>query len=526
MRKNIMPFKNTLINVVGTFLSRVIGIVKFNVVNYLFGSSADTFHSANANILTLRKVLGEGPIVNAFLPIFSKKNSAESQEEANKFASNIINQLILISLIVIILGMAATPLWTKIFLPGFKENTKEFNEIVSLTSIMLLSTIAFSVFSLAMGILNSHERFLSSSTAPIFSNIVFIVFPLLTFQSLGILSLGWAVVLGTFLQLLIEVIELALIGFKYYPILNFKDPSSKNFWKLFFPTAGNYLAQSGISIGLGFFASFLPRGSITYLRNTNTILIAPVGFIGVAISSAIFPIFAKFKSNRPKLAQAWFHGFEFFLFCSIPIAFFFSLYPDVIVNIIFRDISLLVSGSTGKYSDELQAKTIQAVQILGTVIIPWSLTLMINKLFYSLEKPKWPLIFIIINFVVNIFGYMISRKLNLGGLGLIYSDLIAAWITLVVSLIVIIIYLPELKAYYYSFIQTIIPFILLSGLSWLIMYPLYQWYIQRSHSAVVYLLTGSTIFGLGILIFGALTYLFNICPILEKKSSVGNEHDL
>ncbi|MGL4563230.1 MAG: murein biosynthesis integral membrane protein MurJ [Brevinema sp.] len=512
-----VPLKNTLINSLGTFLSRISGIIKFNVVNYLFGASADTFHSANANILALRKVLGEGPLVNAFLPIFSKEKD-HNAVLADKFASNIINQIVLVSVVVMIFGIAITPFWTKTFLPGFNNDQKAFADIVGQTSIMLLSTIFFSLFSIVMGVLNAQNRFFSSANAPIIANIVFIFFPLVTYRYLGIMSLAWAVVIGTFLQFIMEAIELYMVGFRYTFTLQFNDPLSKKFWKLFIPTAINYLAQSGISIGLGYFASFLPRGSMTYLRNANTIMIAPVGFIGVAISSAIFPIFAKVKDHKEKLSHAWVQGLLFFLFIAIPICLFCSIYPDVIVNLIFRDISLLVTGSTGRMTDELLTLTIKSVRILGTIIIPWSMTILMGKIFYALEKPRIPLILIFINFVTNILGYKLSQIYRWQGLGLVYSDLISGWLTTFIGMATIVYSLNQKISDYSHMIKNSFLFIILSGVIWMLLKPLHTVYLNTT-SPLLLLVIGSTLFILGGGIFGLIAYLLRISPLINNKNN-------
>ncbi len=514
MKRSYIPLKNSLIGSFGTFLSRVTGIIKFNVVNYLFGAGADTFYSANANISALRKVLGEGPLVNSFLPVFSKIKNEDAQK-ADHFASNIINQIIIVSIAVNIIGVFITPWWTRTFLPGFDDI--KFQEIVNLTVIMLFSTIFFSVFSVAMGLLNAHERFISSSTAPVLNNIVFIVFPLLTYKHLGIMSLAWAIVIGGFMQCVAEAVELYICGFRYRFYINFKDTNVKTFWKLFFPTAGNYLAQSGISIGTGYFASFLPQGSMTYLRNANTIMIAPVGFIGVAISGAIFPVFAKVKHDLDNLAEAWAQGLIFFLFAAIPISFFFMIYPDVIVNLVFRDVSRFFTGSTGKFTDELLILTTDAVRILSTILIPWSINIMVGKLFYSLEKPHIPLVLIMVNFTTNILGYYLSRKFGWGGAGLVYSDLISGWLTLFTCLVMIAFYLPQVNKYNLIFLKYIIMFTGLSLAIWLGTMPLYHWYLSIDNPLVL-LILGSVLFVLGLVIFGIITHFLKISPFTNRKN--------
>ncbi|MGL4394323.1 MAG: murein biosynthesis integral membrane protein MurJ [Brevinema sp.] len=516
-----VPLKNTLINSFGTFLSRISGIVKFNVVNFLFGASADTFHSANANLLALRKVLGEGPLVSAFLPVFSKEKN-EDAVAADKFASNIINQIMIVSFIVIGIGWFAVPSWTRLFLPGFNDDPIAFNEVVGQTSIMLLSTVFFSFFSVAMGLLNAHERFFSSANAPIVANLVFIFFPLLTYKQLGIMSLAWAVVIGTFLQALMEVIELYIVGFKYSFTLNFFDPASKKFWKLFLPTSLNYLAQSGISIGLGYFASFLPKGSMTFIRNANTIMIAPVGFIGVAISTAIFPIFAKVKDNKKELSKAWTQGLLFFMFISIPICLFCSIYPDVIVNLIFRDISLLFTGSTGRMTEELLGLTIKSVQILGTIIVPWSMTVLIGRIFYAIEKPRMPLMLILINFATNITGYKLSQIYGWGSFGLVYSDLISGWLTTFVGLIAIARTLEHKASDYMPMIGQTLLFTIVSAVIWIALKPLHTWYITTT-APLLLLIIGTSLFLAGCVIFGLVAHVLKISPLRNRYQTVSEE---
>ncbi|MGL5255163.1 MAG: murein biosynthesis integral membrane protein MurJ [Brevinema sp.] len=506
--------RNTIINAFGTFLSRISGIVKFNVVNYLFGAGADTFYSANANLLALRKALGEGPLVNSLLPIYSKVKHQEG-EDADKFASNILNQILVVALVVTLIGWVSMRFWTKLFLPGFASDPVAFNEIVNLTAVMLLSTFFFSSFSIAMAILNANGRFVVTANAPTISNIIFVVFPILTYQKLGVMSLAWAVVLGTALQAVAGFIDMTAMGFRYrWNSFNVFDARSRNFWKLFLPTSFTYLIQSALSIGLGYFASFLPRGSVTYLRNANTIIQAPVGFIGVALASAVFPLFAGLKHDSQKLFEAWEESLVFFLYLALPIAMLFTLYPDVIVNSIFRDITRLATNSTGKYTPELFQLTIQATGIQGSVLIPWSLNLIINRLFYALERPYMPLIMYAFNFFINIGGYILVRNMNWGGFGLVYADVISGWFTLAISILIL---HSQMKfSYNKSFLKTLSLLLILSFGAWMIVKPLHMWYISSVANVWMSIILAGAIFLVGTGIFIGSARLLKVDPFIRK----------
>ncbi|MGL5721705.1 MAG: lipid II flippase MurJ, partial [Brevinema sp.] len=325
------------------------------------------------------------------------------------------------------------------------------------------------------------------------------------------------VVIGTALQALAEFIEMYLMGFRYrWNTFSLFDARSRNFWKLFVPTAFTYLIQSALSIGLGYFASFLPRGSITYLRNANTIIQAPVGFIGVALASAVFPLFAGLKHDSQKLFEAWEESLVFFLYLSLPIAMLFTFYPDVIVNAIFRDVTRVATNSTGKYTPELFDLTIKATGIQASVLIPWSLNLIINRLFYALERPYMPLLMYAFNFFINIGAYMVVRAMSWGGLGLVYADVISGWFTLAVSFLIL---HSQMKfPYNKGFLKTLGLLLALSFGSWLAVKPLHFWYISAVDNVWMSIILAGVIFIVGGALFVGSARLLKADPFIRKTT--------
>ena len=324
-------------------------------------------------------------------------------------------------------------------------------------------------------------------------------------------------VIGTALQALASFVDMYVMGFRYrWNAFSLFDARSRNFWKLFVPTAFTYLIQSALSIGLGYFASFLPRGSITYLRNANTIIQAPVGFIGVALASAVFPLFAGLKHDTQKLFEAWEESLIFFLYLSLPIAMLFTLYPDVIVNCIFRDVTRVATNSTGKYTPELFELTIQATGIQGSVLIPWSLNLIINRLFYALERPYMPLLMYAFNFVINIGAYILVRAMGWGGLGLVWSDVISGWFTLAVS--VLILHSQMKFSYNKGFLKKLGVLLALSFGAWMLVKPLHIWYVSAEANVWMSITLAGAIFVIGAALFVSSARFLKADPFVRKAT--------
>jgi len=99
-------------------LSRILGLVREQVFAFLFGVgvASDAFNAAFRIPNLLRDLFAENALSNAFVPVLTAARGAGKDEE-NRFASNILNTLLLTVGLITILGMMSRPPW-----PGSSES--------------------------------------------------------------------------------------------------------------------------------------------------------------------------------------------------------------------------------------------------------------------------------------------------------------------------------------------------------------------------------------------------------------------
>ena len=81
-----------------TFLSRIFGFIRDMLIAMTFGSSlaADAFFVAFRIPNMQRRVLGEGAIASAFIPVFSETLAQKGQQRVQELTANIFNILLIL----------------------------------------------------------------------------------------------------------------------------------------------------------------------------------------------------------------------------------------------------------------------------------------------------------------------------------------------------------------------------------------------------------------------------------------------
>jgi putative peptidoglycan lipid II flippase len=455
------------------------------VSNFLFGAGLDPFWMAFRLVNSFRRYIGEGALTYAFIPVFQKALHEDSdplvKKSAFRFASNIINIFILINAVVVILGVVLAPLYAPLLVPGYRNGILHQNII--LTMIMMPYVIFISLYALIMGILNSYKKFTSSAFAPFFFNVVFMLFPIFLYRKFGIYSLGIAVVAGSLLMVVSQVLELGMIGFRYSFTLDFKDPYLKSFIKLFTPTAFNMIFFTVKNYATSIFLSFF-LGSATIFMNTFMIVEAPLGIIGFAIGTVMMPLLSKFsiESDYESFNRSIFEGFNMVLYFIVPVTLFCGLYPDAVVNSVFRDITRFLKGSTGKFTTELLRGHYLALSLYSAALLPMAAAMIFERVFYSLHDARTPLKASIIVFFLSIGLYFSSFLPKIAFYGVFAADMTASWVT-------ILYYIMRLRKTgkvnlkNMGLISRTFSFVAFSLISSLIIYPLHRFVYQTIHDA-------------------------------------------
>ncbi len=162
--------KSALHFAVGTFFSRISGMLREITMAYTLGTSAAAaaFLIAFRFAYLMRRILGEGALVNGFIPHYETMRAISPQNAAFFFRDLLVTLgfllLAIISVAEISLGIA---LYTGVF-------SLENSEIVQLIMLMLPGLFFICFFALQSGFLQCHGQFLLTAVAPAAFNIAWV----------------------------------------------------------------------------------------------------------------------------------------------------------------------------------------------------------------------------------------------------------------------------------------------------------------------------------------------------------------
>ena len=276
-----------------TMLSRVAGLVRDQVIAYFFGSStvAAAFVVAFRIPNLFRRLLGEGALTVAFVPIFSYTLGQNGNLAANKLFRQCLTILGLVLMVLSILGVFFAAELVTIMAPGFLDDPEKFNLTVLLTQIMFPYIFFMAMGALFMGALNASGHFTAPALGPFMGNVAIILGAifLCPIFDMPVLGLALGVMIGGAMQLAIQLPALRRSGLSLRPDFSFWTPEVKKILLLMGPAAlGAAAYQISIFINT-ILASFLPEGSIPWLYFADRLMQFPLGVFTVAIGVATLP---------------------------------------------------------------------------------------------------------------------------------------------------------------------------------------------------------------------------------------------
>lgn len=288
----------------GTLLSRVLGLVREMVINHLFGAGLanDAFRAAFRIPNLLRDLFAENALSSAFVPVLAEERR-KSPEAGNRFASNILNVLLLVVGLIVAAGILAARPLAGLMAHGFDKVPGKLALTGQMTAVMFPFLLFIALAAWAMSVLNTQGSFFVPAVAPAVFNVFSFLTPLALFGFLTargvepVLGAAIGVVAGGLMQFLVQVPALGRKGFRYRPVLSFRDPAFRRAMALFVPVA---IGLSGSRIS--FFVNTvlitgLPEKSLSWLESAYRIMHLPLGLFGIAIGAVALPSFARFAAE-------------------------------------------------------------------------------------------------------------------------------------------------------------------------------------------------------------------------------------
>src|SRR5437016_11943149 len=108
---------------VATILSRVFGYIRDSRVAFLLGAGTanDAYTVAYLIPNLLRRLVGEGAVSAAFIPVFSRYLAEDREKDAWEFANTMLTLIMVFLTAVTVIGILFSPLIVRLFAAGFGD---------------------------------------------------------------------------------------------------------------------------------------------------------------------------------------------------------------------------------------------------------------------------------------------------------------------------------------------------------------------------------------------------------------------
>ncbi len=311
----------------GTAISRVMGLVRESVFAHLFGVGAatDAFNVAFRIPNLLRDLFAETALSDAFVPVLTAEK-AKSREAQNRLASNIFNILFVVTGLISLAGLLAAPYLAKAIAFGFGRVPGKIDLTAQLTAVLFPFLLFISLAAWAMSYLNTERSFFVPSLAPAAFNLFSILVPVLTygwFVAHGrepIFGMALGVLAGGLMQFAVQAPLLRRKGFRWSPVLSFRDPAFRKVMALFIPVAIG-LAGTRINVLVNtILVTPLAEGSVSWLNYAFRVMHLPLGLFGIAVGAVALPSLSKLvvEGNTEAIRGTLADSLKMVLFLTVP----------------------------------------------------------------------------------------------------------------------------------------------------------------------------------------------------------------
>lgn len=322
---------------IASLISYGLGLVRDRMIAVNFGttSEADAYNSSFLIPDLLFNLFIAGALMAAFMPIFAKHLS-EDKQEADRIGSLMITiGTLFIGFLAIICAIFMKSIISFTF-SGIPAEMQ--NDIVNMTRLMLISSIFFTVSNTLGNILMSYKHFFSYAISPVVYNLGIIIGVISFNEKFGIYSAAIGVVIGSFLHMIIRLLDLKQTDFSFKPNTDIKNPSFKKILKLMIPKSIGLISWQlnlflfsivGIKLIEGGWAAF------NYARNIQSFA---VSLFGISLATAVFPyLSASVAEKKIELFTEQIQDtIQRTLFFTIPAAFGLAIMSKPLVSMILQ----------------------------------------------------------------------------------------------------------------------------------------------------------------------------------------------
>ncbi|MEG0773306.1 murein biosynthesis integral membrane protein MurJ [Clostridium sp.] len=376
-----------------TLINKAVGFLRDSLVASAFGTTYQTdAYNMAMQICDILFIMIALAITTTFIPILSEVLTKKSKEEMFRFANNIINILLLISIFLVTLGFIFAPQIVRIIAPLFKDET--YTLAVQLTKISIFSLVFLIINATFTAVLQTLDDFLGPAIVGVLLNLPIIIYIILGAKG-GVVGLTVATVIGMSLRTLAQIPFLMKHGFKFIIIFDLKDHRVKKMVKLILPVIIGASANQINRLVNNALGSGLPKGSIAALGFGDRVSDVFYSIFAVAIVTVVFPALSRAINDNNK------NEFKKYITSSVNNIFLFMI-PCTVGILVLSVPIITILFKRGVFDDNSVYMTSNVLTFYAIGLPFYSIRDIFNRALYAMQDTKTSTYNGIISVLINI----------------------------------------------------------------------------------------------------------------------------
>jgi len=398
-----------------TMISRVLGMVREMVYARFMGDGwvAGAFVLAFQIPNLFRRLLGEGALTAAFIPVFKEKEKTGTPAEMWRAANAMISGLVAVSGILIALAM--TGLSLVLLFGGLPEQTRL---LLSLLRLMFPYMLLVCVAAVFIAMLNARGHFFIPAMGATMLNVVMIASVLWLAPRLGtelkdqIFGLAIGVLLAGLAQAAFQLPSLRQEGYRPAWVSPWRDETVRRVVRLMIPGAiGLAAVQINVLLtqALAFWVNPTIVASFGYAVRLMEL---PQGVIGISFATYLLPTLAGLAAEKN------FGEFRATIQKGLAYVFYINLLASVLLLVLAEPVVRLLF-ERGQFGPLATQRAALALACLAPSLAAYSMVTILARGFYALSDTQTPMKISIFCLGVNlVLVFLLVFPFAQGGLGM------------------------------------------------------------------------------------------------------------
>jgi putative peptidoglycan lipid II flippase len=401
-----------------TLTGRVLGMVREMVYAAFMGNTwvASAFIMAFQVPNLFRRLLGEGALTAAFIPIFKQKEVREGEKEMWRSANAVISGLLAAAGLLTLLVIIALSL-----LFGLRQFEPQTELMLRLLRLMFPYMLLVCLAAVLIGMANARGHFFVPAFGAVVLNLIMIGSVLLLAPRMGrslqeqIFGLAIGVLLAGLAQALFQLPSLAKEGYRYVWVSPWRDPTVRDVVRKMLPgSIGVAAFQINVLLTQCFSFWFDPTIVSTFNYSVR-LMELPQGMFGISLATYLLPTLSGLATEKkfPEFRQTLTQGLSHLAFANLLASAIAFALAEPIVRLIFEH---------GKFGPEATHRVAVALACLAPGLLMFSMTNILARAFYALDDIKTPMKISILCLGLNLlFAVWFVQRYREAGLGVANS---------------------------------------------------------------------------------------------------------